>query len=68
MHKQCLHIGVDFVHACMFVCICSYCNYLIFYVSYNPIITANAVAQFFPYKAQAALHHVVEDEVTDEVA
>ena len=38
-----------------------------FYVSYNATITANAVAQFFPYKAQAALHHEVEDEVADKV-
>ena len=38
-----------------------------FYVSYNATITANAFTQFFPYKAQAALHHVAEDEVTDEV-
>ena len=67
MHKQCLHMGIVFGHACMFVCICRYCNYLMFYISYNATITANAVAHFFPYKAQAALHHVAEDEVADEV-
>ena len=60
MHKQCLYMGVVFVHKRMLVCICCYCNYLMFYVSYNATINANAFAQFFPYKTQAALHHALE--------
>ena len=51
-----------FPHECCFcksvcVCICGYCSYLMLYVSYNIIIVANMVTQFFPYRVWAALHH-----------
>ena len=48
----------------MVVRICSYCNYITFFISYNATVAANTVvAQFFPYRTWTALHHTVEDEV-----
>ena len=49
-HKHCLSICVVFAHTSVYVCICNYGNYLMFYISYNATSTANAVAQLFPYR------------------
>ena len=52
----------------MVVRICSYCSYLMFFISYNATIAANTVvAQLFLYRTWTALHHAVGDEVESKL-